>query len=420
MFLIGGLPPALATDSLAALGMSIQAIIMVVVLLSGVSVGTTALVARMVGAGARAEANTIARQSMVLAGLFGTLFIVPVGVLLAPSLLRALGATAHVLEIGISFLRLSFLGMPLVAMNFVAAMALRGAGDTRTPLRVLLVANVFNIGVSYLLIYGVGPFPRMDALGAAAGNVLAGLLSFSLYQYALIGGRYGLQIDWTERPILTRGHVRRVLSIGAPTGFQYFMLNLSGILVYRLVSATPDHTLAVAAYAIGVQVRNVAVWVAQSFGAAASAMVGQNLGAGQPARATRAGWTATATAVAFLAGTALVIGSGAPWLMRIFTDDPATARIGADYLRTLALSFPALGIALTVAGALQGAGATKTPMVYNLFTQLLLAVPAAYYFGIVREGGTSAIWWSLAASTIVYAALNAASYARGSWREKVV
>ncbi|MDQ3308565.1 MAG: MATE family efflux transporter [Gemmatimonadota bacterium] len=417
---MGGLPPALATDSLAALGMSIQAIIMVVVLLSGVSVGTTALVARMVGAGQRAEANTIARQSMVLAALFGLGFIVPVGVVIAPGLLRTLGATGQVLEIGVPFLRLSFVGMPLVAMNFVAAMALRGAGDTRTPLRVLLVANVFNIGISYMLIYGVGPFPRMNALGAAAGNMLAGLLSFILYQRALASGRHGLQIDWSERPVLTRGHTRRVLSIGAPTGFQYFMLNLSGVLVYRLVSATPDHTLAVAAYAIGVQVRNVAVWVAQSFGAAASAMVGQNLGAQQLDRAARAGWTATGSAVALLVGIALLIGFGAPTLVRLFNDDPTTVRIGADYLRTLALSFPALAVALTVAGALQGAGATKIPMVTNLFTQLVLAVPAAYYFGIVRGGGTSAIWWSLAASTVVYAALNAAAYAHGGWRYRPV
>lgn len=310
--------------------------------------------------------------------------------------------------------------MPLVAMNFVAAMALRGAGDTRTPLRVLVVANLFNIAISYALVYGIGPFPRMNALGAAAGNVLAGLLSFVLYQRALMGGLHGLASDWSERPVLTAGHVRRVLRIGAPTGFQYFMLNLSGILVYRLVSSTRDHTVAVAAYAIGVQVRNIAVWVAQSFGAAASALAGQNLGAHQPERAASAGWTATGSAVAMLAVIALVIGFGAPALVAVFNDDPVTVRIGAEYLRTLALSFHALGLALTIAGALQGAGATKTPMVFNLFTQLVLAVPVAYSFGIVRGGGTSAIWWSLAGATFVYAALNAAAYAHGGWRKKEV
>ena len=414
MYMLSRLGP----ETLAGLGMANQIVMMVVILVLGITTGTMALVARARGAGDAAAASHILRQSLLLA-LLQSVVIGLAGIALAPWLLRGLGAEGAAAEAGTLYLRILLVGLLATTLDFTLASTLRGVGDSMTPLRINTAIMALNVAGSALLIFGPGPFPALGIAGAAAGNIGARAVGVAWLWARLRGGRSGFQWQpgsWA--PDL--GIVKRILNVGVPSAVEAFVRSGSSMALMAVVARTGPGTAAVAAHTVGLQMEMFSRMPSIGIGTAATALVGQRMGAGDSASAERVGWLASAMGVALLAllallGLAMLLVAGP--LSRMFSDDPATAGLTADYMRTLALAQPLYGLGMVVAGALRGGGDTRFPMWSAIVGGWLFMIPAAWLLGVHLGWGPRAVWLVQALNYAVFAGLLTWRFRAGRWKE---
>ena len=405
----------LGAETVAGLGMANQIVMMVLILVLGVTTGTMALVARARGAGDAAAASHILRQSLLLALLQSTV-IGLAGIALAPWLLAALGAEGAAAQAGTLYLRILLAGLLATTLDFTLANTLRGVGDSMTPLRINAAITALNVGGSALLIFGPGPFPALGIAGAAAGNIGARAVGVAWLWARLRGGRSGFQWrpgSWS--PDL--GIVKRILNVGVPSAVEAFVRSGSSIALMAVVARTGQGTAAVAAHTVGLQMEMFSRMPSIGIGTAATALVGQRMGAGDPDSAERVGWLAAAMSVALLAvlGLAMLLMAGP--LSRMFSDDPATAGLTADYMRTLALAQPLYGLGMVVAGALRGGGDSRFPMWSAIVGGWVLMIPAAWLMGVHLGWGPRAVWLVQALNYAVFAGLLTWRFRAGRWKD---
>lgn len=404
----------LGAETLAGLGMANQISVMMLILVFGITTGTMALVARARGARNAGAASHILRQSLLLALLQSALIGVA-GFVSAPWLMRALGAEGVSADAGTLYLRILLVGLAFNSVDFTLSSTLRGVGDSMTPLRINLAVVVLNIGGSALLIFGPGPFPALGVAGAAIGSIGARAVGVAWGWALLRGGRSGFQWhpgSWSP----DRKMIRRILKIGVPSAVEVFIRSGSSIALMGVVARTGPGTAAVAAYTVGLQVEMFSRVPSMGIGTAATSLVGQRMGAGDPASAERIGWLASGMSVALLGVLGLLTFLLAGPLAGAFSDDPGTARLTADYLRTLSLAQPLIALATVVAGALRGGGDTRFPMWAAFVGGWLFLIPAAWVVGVHLGWGPRAVWLTLALYHALFAALLAWRFRAGRWK----
>ncbi len=412
LFWVGRLGPA----AVAAVSMSGTVLMLMNPLIMGLATGTVALVARAMGAGDHEVASKAAGQSLFLSLIWGVASALA-GWFLAVPALQLMGATPEVEGPGALYLRICMAGNFTVCMLFIGNAALQGAGDAHTPMWVMALTNVLNVVLDPLLIFGVGPFPRMGVAGAALATVLAQACGAALVVYFLLRGRSGLHAHgqtWRPDPELAW----RMLKIGIPGSGQMLSRSLMSLVLMAIVAASG--TAAVAAYGIGMRFHMIILMPAFALGGAAATMMGQNLGAGQPDRASHAAWLATWVDVIFmiLSGSALMI-YAAP-LIQLFNDDSEVVAIGTRYLHIVSPFYIFAGFGIVLARGLSGAGDTLGPMVITILTLWGLQVPLAFYLSRILHPATDGIWWAMAASFVLQGLMTIAWFRMGHWRRKVV
>lgn len=403
----------LGHESVASVAMSGTLLMMLFPMLMGISTGTVALVARAIGAGRPAEASAAAAQSLLLAMVLGGLSG-GVGLLAADPLLRLLGADPTVMELGGAYLRINLLGSFTAFALFNCNAALQGAGDSRTPMLVMAAANVANIVLDPLFIFGFGPLPAMGVQGAALATVLAQALAAALAIRILLGGRSRIHIRLPQcRPDVPLAW--RLLRIGIPGSGQMLSRSLMGLVMMGLVASCG--TTAVAAYGIGLRIHIIVLMPAFALGGAAATLVGQNLGAGQPERARRSAWLASGVDVAFMAFAALFLALLAPQCIAAFSQQADVIEIGARYLRIVSPSylFAALGIVLS--RGLQGAGDTVAPMIITIVTLWGLQVPLAMWLSHLWQPATEGIWYAMVIAGVMQGLLTVGWFELGRWKK---
>lgn len=404
----------LGAETVAGLGMANQIAMMVVILVFGVTTGTMALVARARGAGDAAAASHILRQSLLLALLQSTA-IGLAGAALAPWMLHALGAEGAVAQAGTLYLRILLVGSFCTAIDFTLASTLRGVGDSMTPLRINAAVVALNITANSLLIFGPGPFPALGIAGVAVGSIGARAVGAGWAWTRLRGGRSGFQ--WHPGPWSPDWKaIRRILNIGMPSAVEVFVRSGSSVALIGVVARTGPGTAAVAAHTIGLQMEMFSRLPSLGIGTAATVLVGQRMGAGDPRGAERAGWLASAMGVALLGGLGLAMLLLAGPLSRMLSDDPATARMTADYLRTLALAQPLYALGMGMANALRGGGDTRYPMWAALVSGWIFLIPAAWLAGVHLGWGPRAVWLVQALSYAVVAVVLTWRFRAGRWK----
>ncbi len=405
----------LGPETVAGLGMANQIAIMVSILVFGITTGTMALVARARGAGDAAAESHILRQSLLLALLQSTV-IGLAGAALAPWMLRTLGAEGAAAQAGTLYLRILLLGSACTAIDFTLASTLRGVGDSMTPLRINAAIVALNIVVSPLLIFGPGPFPALGIAGAAASSIGVRAVGAGWTWALLRGGRSGFR--WQPGPWTPDGKtIRRILNIGVPSAVEVFVRSGSSVALMGVVARTGPGTAAVAAHTIGLQMETFSRLPSLGIGAAATTLVAQRMGAGDPRAAERVGWLASAMGVALLGvlGLALLLLAGP--LSRLFSDDPATARMTADCLRTLGLAQPLYALGMVVANALRGGGDTRFPMWGAVVSGWLFLIPVAWLTGVHLGWGPRAVWLVQALSYAVFAVALTWRFRAGRWKD---
>ena len=401
----------------AAIGVSWQIFLVVIIFLSSLVTGMSVLVARFAGAGDPEKVDRTAYQAFIAAVGLSLLVLAPLGWVLSPYLLDFVNVAPEVEAEALPFLRIAFVGLFGMMVFHMVSGALRSAGDARTPMVLGIALTVLNVILNVILIEGLGPVPKLGTPGAALGTMLA---SAAVGAYAVWkmwrGGwvvrfpRAALAPDWAI--------IRQLFRFGLPTGIQGIAMNVGGVLLLSFIGSLPQSAAAQAAYAVGYsQLFSLVTWTSIGLMGAAAAVAGQNLGAGRPDRANEA----VHVAATFGLGGAVLIGGAfllvPRALLAVFgMNEPAVVEIGVELLRVLSLSALLVTVALTYTGGLQGTGDTRSPLYISVVSQIV--VPLGICFVIQRTGTLDPIdiWLAILAGHAVRSVLSVVRFNQGRWR----
>lgn len=410
----------LGPEAIAAVGIGRQIILIIMILILAVSTGATAVVARLCGAGDREGAGKVAAQALILC-LFFAIVMTPIGLISAEGMLFLLGAEQEVIGLGLDYMRVFFLGVIFFLGNFMINTVIQGAGDTRTPLLIQIVANIVNIVANYLFIFGVGIFPNLGVMGAAVGSVLSRFTGMSIGLYVLFSGRYALTIRLRYFSSLMTQQLKRILQIGFPAALQGLSRNISTIVLLGMVARTPGSTAAVSAFSIGMKISQYSLMPGLAVGAAATTLVGMNLGARNASRAEESGWVATGIGALVMGLFAFLAFLFAPQIVTFFVRDEAVLTIGTQFIRIIALAEPFHAVGIVLSKGLQGAGDTKPPFYITVFCWIAVRIPLAYFLAFVMGYDSMGVWWAISLTVILQGILVALRFREGQWKSiKVV
>ena len=400
----------LGAAPLAAVGLSVQSLNLFWALFSAIGVGSTALVARRIGAREPEAVSDVARQSILLALVIGV-FVAAILWLGAPLFLDWLGAAPDVIQLGTAYLRAVASTVYMLSILFIGSAIMRGAGDTRTPMLVMLVINVVNIVVAYTLAYGVGPLPRLGVLGsgigAASARGLGGLLMLAL----LVRGRGPVKIGYKiPRPDLKT--IGQILRVGLPAAAEQLLMRFGQLLLATFITGLG--TVAYAAHQVAINALSVAYMPGFGFALAATTLVGQELGAKRPERASQSVYEALRMVVIVMAIMGGLVSIFPAQVMGVFTSDPAVIATGVPALRIAGFAMPFLGIGFTLAGSLRGAGDTTSVLVIYGACIWVVRVANAYWLG--PRLGLIGIWIAVGVDFIARAVLLTLRFRSGKWK----
>ena len=402
----------------AAIGVSWQIFLVVIVFISSLFTGMGVLVARAAGADDHDRVDRVVYQAFLVALLLSVGVLAPLGYVLAPYLLGLVNASPEVRAEALPFLRTMFLFSIGMLLFFMLGGALRAAGDARTPLRLGAAMTVLNIGLNVVLIAGAGPVPALGTRGAALGTVIASGSVSAVALWMMMTGRLVVHIrpgdSW--RPDLTI--IRQLFKFGLPAGLQGVAMNVAGVLLLRFIGSLEHSAEAQAAYAVAyAELFSLITWTSVGLMGAAAAVAGQNLGAGQPDRSARAVHLAARIGLMVAAALATLFLLLPHALLGIFgIDDPVVLALGTQLLRYLSVSAFFITVALTFTGGLQGTGDTRSPLFITLVSQVVIPIGLC---AALQQAGTltaSGIWTAILLGHATRCVLTVWRFQQGGWR----
>jgi putative MATE family efflux protein len=406
----------LGADAVATVGLTESLLTVVYALAMGLAIGATAIVARRIGEKAPERAAASAVQAIALA-LLVSVVLGTAGVLAAPRLLRAMGASPSVLATGTSYARVMLGGEVSVITLFVVNAIFRGAGDAAIAMRVLWLANAINIVLGPCLIFGLGPFPTLGVTGAAIATTCGrgtGAL-FALWRLT----RPDSRVPVARRHVRIEPEVMRQIARIARSGaLQSLIGTASWIGLVRIVASFGS--LALAGYTIGIRVVLFALLPSWGLSNAAATLVGQALGARDPERAERAVWRTGLYNLCFLGVVGLLFVAAAPWIVSRFSPDASVSAQGVACLRVVASGFVFYAFGMVLVAAFNGAGDTRTPTLLNLAIFWAFEIPLAYLLAKPLGLGPTGVYVAIAVAFSVMAVVSAILFRRGGWKLKAV
>lgn len=402
-------------DALAATANANMTVFVLTAFTFGFSMASSILIGQAFG---RRDVDAARRAFGTAVGFFallGTLVAIA-GWFLSPHILGLLGTPREAVPLADAYLRVIFLGMPPTILLVMSMMALRGSGDSLTPLWFMILAVILDSGLNPLLIAGIGPFPRMGIAGSATATVIAnwvalfGLVAF-IYAKDLVLRLRGAELAYLKP---AGACLRTIVFKGLPMGLQMIVISVSSLLLVGLVNREGVHTTA--AYGVTMQLWTYIQMPAMAFGAAVSAMTAQNIGAGRwdrVAQITRTAIVQTLIITASLIGLFLLFEKPA---LSLFLGMDSPALPIAMHIQWIATwSFLLFGITLVLFGTVRANGAVIGPLVILAIGLL----PVRIGFAWLAEPwlGADALWWSFPVSTLVNLTLAILYYRSGHWRE---
>lgn len=382
----------------------------------GLSMATTATVARRIGEQNEEGAAIAAVQSIVLGLITSAIFGIA-GVLFAPRLLALMGAEPAVVAAGQVYTAVMLGGCGVIFMLFLINAIFRGAGDPALAMRVLWIANAINIVLDPCLILGLGPFPKLGVTGAAISTTIGRGVGVALQFWYLShgSGRIKIRRDLLKLDFPVIGRMLRIALNGM---FQYLISTASWLALVRLMARFG--TAALAGNTIAIRIVIFAILPSWGMSNAAATLVGQNLGAKRPDRAERSVWQTGLYNMMFLGGVALVFVLFAKTIVGIFTNDPAVVEYGATGLRIMSYGYIFYAWGMVLEQSFNGAGDTATPTRINLFCYWVLQIPLAYVLSTHTNMGPSGIFAAIPIAESVLAVVCLLAFRRGGWKNQKV
>jgi putative MATE family efflux protein len=400
----------LGASAVAAVTVGNRIFFVLQALLMAVTAGTTALVARSWGAGDRDEAERVNRASMWLCITVSFVLTVP-AVVFADPLARFFRLDEETILLGATYIRWISLFNAGFAVQFVLSVALRAAGDTRTPLWIGALTNIANIVLLYALVFGRLGFPALGVAGAAIAGGAAFAIGSVVILWLWVRGYLLLGIGPPR--CLERARVRRLVNIGYPAGIEQIVWQ-GGFIAFLWIVALYG-TAPYAAYGIGVNILSFSFLIGWGFSIAASTLVGQHLGAGDPEGAARSGWRAARLSVISMVVFGVAIIAGAWPISRWMIDDPEVVRLTVVFIYVLGSLQPLMAMEFALTGSLRGAGDTRFPLLTVLSGLILVRCVLS---GLFAWRGFSVEWifYALIADYIVKATMLTLRFRGGRWK----
>jgi len=378
----------LGPAALAGVGAAIQLMFFVISALSALSVGSSVLVAQAVGGHRPADAGRYAKQSLVWSVLL-SIPLVLIGLLLARPAVSIFGMEPEVTNIGAAYFQVVMGTVVVLTLQMLGGGVLRGAGDSRTPMLITLFANVVNVVLTYGLIFGKLGMPELGAVGSAWGTFLSRLVGFVVLFYVMWRGVNGVSIRGIEGWRPDWSQARRLLRIGVPAATEQ-VLNSVAFLLFSITVARLG-TLGLAAHRVALNALSISFLPGIGFAMAATALVGQSVGARSLAEARAIAAIATRWAAVWMGLIGLVFLFFAEAIIALFTPEPEVVRMGGAALRAIAFTQPFWAINFVQSGALRGTGNTQFPMIVGvagMWTAVALGALILFTIG----GGLTASW----------------------------
>ncbi len=405
----------LGADAVAAVGLTESLLTVVFALAMGLSMSTTALVARRIGEKRPEEAARTAVQAIAV-GVGVAAPVSVVGLVWPRELLTLMGAPASVVEAGWTYTAWLLGGNASIVLLFLINAVFRGAGDATVAMRSLWLANAVNIVLDPCLIFGLGPFPELGITGAAIGTTVGRTVGVA-YQFLALsrGGRVRVRRHHLRLDLDVAWHLIRV-SIGGV--LQFLIATASWLGLVRIL--TPYGAAPLAGYTIALRIIIVAILPSWGMTNAVATLVGQNLGAGKPDRAERSVWITGLYNMVFLLGVAAVFILWPEPLIGVFTSDPAVLALGAQCLRVVSYGYAFYAWGMVMVQAFNGAGDTTTPTWINLGCYWLFQIPLALVLAEVLALGPLGVFLAITIAESLVAVVGILFFRRGKWKERVV
>lgn len=378
----------------------------------GLAMAVTAVVARRVGEGDRTAAAVSAAQAIWVAVLVSLPFAV-IGIVWARELLQLMGADEWTLTHGVPYMQWMLGGNVVILLLFVNNAVFRGAGDAAVAMRVLWLANGLNIVLDPILIFGLGPIPALGVEGAAIATIIGRGTGVALQLWILLRGHQRIRIGAAQL-VLQAATLWNIVRTSLGGIGQMIVAMTAWIFLMRILAETGSE--AVAGATIAIRIMMFTLMPAWGMSNAAATLVGQNLGAGEPARAEAAVWRIGWYNMVFTVAVSVLFFLFPRGLMGLFTDEAAVVDVGAQWLRILSYSYFVYGWWMVAVQAFNGAGDTVTPTKINLVFFWLIQIPLAWLLALQLDLQATGVFWAVFVSETSVGLFTLWLFTRGGWK----
>ncbi len=402
----------ISTRASATIGLTEAALSILYSVAWGLAMGIMALVARRTGEKKITAAADVAAQGIIVA-VFFSLFISLIGFVFPKEILSFMGAGKIVVEENYRFTQIMLTGNIVIMLLFVNNAIFRGAGDASIAMRTLLIANAINIILDPLLIFGIGPFPKMGLLGAAFATTLGRLIGVLYQFYHLFNGKEIIKLA-KKQFVINTSIIRSILNTSFGGMFQFIIGSCSWIFLAKLIAESGESTTS--GYITAIRICIFTILPAWGLANAVATLVGQNLGAGQPERAEKSVWRTAFIALIFFAIVAVVFYLFGEILMRFFSSDEEAIKAGTLCLHIIAIGYIFFSYGMIIIQAFNGAGDTKTPTIINIVIYWMLQIPLAYFMVRYLKMGPLGVYIAIGIAETLLAVVCIIIFKKGKWK----
>lgn len=404
----------IGTEAIAGVGVTNLIMNIYIAFFLALGVGTTAIVSRNIGANNVEDANNSVRQSIIIALGIGTVFGI-INLIFSKNILFLLGAEERVIQYALPYFLSVAVPSVFLCLMMVLSSSLRGAGDTKTPMKIAIVSNIINIVLDYILIFGIFNFTGLGILGAGIATTISRIVGVILLLRKINSDKTKIHINISEKWNIDKDILKSITKIGLPAALEKLIMRF-GQLVYggMIIKISTE---AYAAHNIAGTIETFSYLPGMAFGTAAATLVGQNLGAKKTSEAQKNGLMSYFLATGFMIIVGAIFYIFAPLLAQLFSKDLEVIDLVVKVLRIIALFQPFLCITLVITSALQGAGDTKFPMYSTLIGIWGVRVLGVYILGMRLNLGLVGVWLAYALDVTVRGIILMIRFIKGKWKE---
>jgi len=386
----------LGKEAIAAVSMAFPVQLLIIAVGGGTGIGITSLISRNIGAENFKGAETTARQCVPLIIMFSIITAVA-GSVFAKPFFMLLGAESTVLELVVTYIKPILVGSIFMYMNMLGNAIFRGQGNTITPMKIMIASVLINIALDPLLIFGIGPFPRLGVLGAATATVMSRALGNIVLLYFL-KSKDSIS-KWFFSPSPRFNTIKNIFIVGVPSSLAQLINNASMLVLFGIL--TRFGNAAVAAYGIGFKLDLLAFLPGIGLSSGNMIMIGQNFGAQKIKRVRRITSMASIITGGFMTFIGLIYFVFPAFWIKLFNSDPELVLYGVNYLRIVTLSYFFYGVILITMSTFQGSGRGFPALVITFLRLFIVLIPSALILSNYLK--VSGIWWAIALSNLITA-----------------